>query len=100
MRWSAKNAVAKAVISPGNEPLRANILEDVNRLPTYRAPEGQKWSTFYLKKAKFVASDVYSEDETAIRARVKAVVESFATDAAEIFSTIEKVLAQTSTGAR
>jgi PD-(D/E)XK nuclease superfamily len=90
--WSDKNAVAKAIISPGDGPLRAIILAAAQHLTTYRPPEGKKWSSFYLKKSKFVASEVYSEDEAEIRAKVKRVIDGIEADAKEIFSTIAQAL--------
>ncbi len=90
--WSDKNAVAKAVIAPGDEPLRAMILAAVQHLDGYRTPEGQKWSTFYSKKFRFVASEIYNEDEAEVRAKVKKVIDGIAGDAAKIFSTIAEAL--------
>jgi hypothetical protein len=92
--WSDQNAVAKAVISPGNELLRETILSAAKGLKFYRRPEGKKWSSFYLKKSKFVASEVYNEDEGEIEAKVKRVIEGIAGDAAEIFSTIADAVPQ------
>lgn len=90
--WSDQNAVGKAVISPGNEALRETILSAAKDLKFYRKPEGKKWSSFYLKKAKFVASEVYNEDEAEIEAKVKRVIDGIAGDAREIFATIVKAL--------
>ncbi|WP_316228188.1 MULTISPECIES: PD-(D/E)XK nuclease family protein [unclassified Bradyrhizobium] len=90
--WSDQNAVAKAIISPGNEGLRETILSAAKDLKSYRRPEGKKWSSFYLKKSKFVASEVYNEDEGDIRAKVKKVIENIEADANEIFATIAKAL--------
>ena len=47
---------------------------------------------FYLKKLKFVASEISNEDETDIKSKVKNVVDTVAADAAQIFSTIAKAL--------
>jgi hypothetical protein len=58
-------------------------------------PEGKKWSVFYSKKVKFVASEVSNEDESEIRSKVKKVVDAFAADATQIFSTMAKALPQT-----
>lgn len=55
--WTDRNAIAKAVISPGNEAMRELILAAVKKLKFYRSPEGKKWSVFYLEKRKFVASE-------------------------------------------
>ncbi|MBK3665080.1 PD-(D/E)XK nuclease family protein [Bradyrhizobium diazoefficiens] len=90
--WSDQNAVAKAIISPGNEELRETILSAAKDLKSYRKPEGKKWSSFYLKKSKFVASEVYNEDEAEIKAKVRRVVEAIEADANEIFTTIAKAL--------
>jgi hypothetical protein len=93
--WSDQNAVAKAIISPGNEGLRETILSAAKDLKSYRRPEGKKWSSFYLKKSKFVASEVYNEDEGEIRAKVKKVIENIEADANEIFATIAKAVPPT-----
>jgi hypothetical protein len=66
---------------------------------SYRQPEGQKWSTFYRRKTKFVAVEFYSDEKSVIEAKVKAVVDVFANDAAEIFATIEKALPATASAA-
>ncbi|MBK3665540.1 hypothetical protein JJE66_30460 [Bradyrhizobium diazoefficiens] len=68
---SCQNAVAKAIISPGNEGMREAILSAAKNLKFFRKPEGKKWSSFYPKKTKFVASEVYNEDEGEIRPKVK-----------------------------
>ncbi|WP_284267025.1 PD-(D/E)XK nuclease family protein [Bradyrhizobium iriomotense] len=90
--WSDKNAVAKAIISPGNEVIREAILSAATDLKFFRKPEGKKWSSFYLKKSKFVASEVYNEDEGEIKAKVKHVVENIEADANEIFGTVAKAV--------
>lgn len=90
--WSDQNAVAKAVISPGDETIRETILTAAKSLNSYRKPEGRKWSVFYLKKVTFVASEVSNEDVAEIRSKVKKVVDAVAADATQIFSTIAKAL--------
>jgi hypothetical protein len=90
--WSDQNAVAKAIISPGNEALREEILSATKDFKDYRKPEGKKWSSFYLKKSKFVASEVYNEDVDDIKAKVKRVIANIEADANEIFSRVAKVL--------
>jgi PD-(D/E)XK nuclease superfamily len=92
--WSDQNAVAKAVIAPGNENVRETILTAAKSLTSYRKPEGKKWSVFYLKKVKFVASQISNEDETEIKSKVKKVVDAVADDASQIFSTIAEALQQ------
>ncbi|WP_315765192.1 hypothetical protein [Bradyrhizobium sp. SZCCHNS2005] len=72
--------------------MRETILSAAKDLKSYRRPEGKKWSSFYLKKSKFVASEVYNEDEGDIRAKVKKVIENIEADANEIFATIAKAL--------
>jgi hypothetical protein len=91
--WSKQNAVAKAVIAPGDETVREMILNAAKSLTSYRKPEGKKWSGFYLRKVKFVASEVSNEDEAEIKSKVKKVVDSIAADATQIFSTIAKAVA-------
>jgi hypothetical protein len=93
--WSDKNAIMKAVICPGNESLRQTIMAAVKHLKRYRPPPGKKWSVFYSEKIKFVASEIYNEEESDIKARVKNVVDVIAADATEIFSTIAKALPET-----
>ena len=74
--WTDQNAVAKAVIVPGDEKVRETILTAAKNLTSYRKPEGKKWSVFYLKKVKFVASEVSNEDESEIKSKVKKVVDA------------------------
>ncbi len=90
--WSGQKAVAKAVIAPGNEKVREAILTAAKALGSYRKPEGKKWSVFYLKRMRFVAPDVSSEDESEIKSKVKKVVDAVAADATEIFSTVSEAL--------
>jgi PD-(D/E)XK nuclease superfamily protein len=90
--WSDQNAVAKAVIAPGSQNVRETILTAAKSLSSYRPPEGKKWSVFYMKKVKFVASEVSNDDESEIKSKVKKVVEAVAADASQIFSTIAKAL--------
>jgi hypothetical protein len=91
--WSDQNAVAKAIISPGcSDQLREAILTATKTLKSYRKPEGKKWSSFYLKKVKFVASEVYNDEEGEIKAKVKKVIEAIEVDATEIFDTISNAL--------
>jgi hypothetical protein len=90
--WSDQNAVAKAVIAPGNEKVRETILAAAKSLASYRKPEGKKWTVFFLKKEKFIASEVSNEDESEIKIKVKKVVDAVAADAMQIFSTISKAL--------
>jgi hypothetical protein len=42
----------------GNEGIREAILSAAKDLKFFRRPEGKKWSSFFLKKSKFVASEV------------------------------------------
>jgi hypothetical protein len=51
-------------------------------------------NVFYLRKMKFVASEVSNEDESEIKNKIKRVVEAVAADATQIFSTIGKALPQ------
>lgn len=90
--WTDRNAIAKAVISPGNESMRELILTAVKKLKFYRPPEGKKWSVFFLEKRKFVVSEVHNEEEAEIRIKVKKIVDSIAPDAELIFSTIAAAL--------
>ena len=90
--WSDQNAVAKAVIAPGNENVRETILTAAKSLASYRKPEGKKWSVFYLRKVKFVASEVSNEDESEIKSKVKKVIDAVATDATQIFERIAEAL--------
>ena len=90
--WSDQNAAAKAVIAPGNEMVREIILTAAKSLSSYRQPAGKKWSVFYLKKVKFVASEVSNEDKSEIENKIKKVVDAVAADAEQIFSTIAKAL--------
>jgi hypothetical protein len=72
--------------------LRETILAAVKGLKTYRKPEGNKWSTFYLKRLNFVPSELFSEDKSHIEAQVKQVIDVIADDAKEILATIEAAL--------
>ena len=90
--WSDQNAVAKAVIAPGNENVRETILTAAKSLASYRKPEGKKWSVFYLRKVKFVASEISNEDESEIKSKVNKVIDAVATDATQIFERIAEAL--------
>jgi PD-(D/E)XK nuclease superfamily len=86
--WSDRNAIIKAVVAPGDEKVRDSILSSVKTLDLYRKPEGKKWSIFYIKKIKFVASEVISEEESEIKGKIKNIIDNFADDVAKISSTI------------
>lgn len=87
-----KPAVAKAVVCPGDDALRDRILSVVKGLKTFRKPEGKKWSTFYLRKLNFVPAELFVEDRSHIQVQVKQVIDQIASDAKEIFDTIEAAL--------
>jgi PD-(D/E)XK nuclease superfamily len=86
--WSDRNAIIKAVVAPGDEKVRDSILSSVKTLDLYRKPEGKKWSIFYIKKIKFVASEVISEEESEIKGKIKNIIDNVADDVAKISSTI------------
>jgi hypothetical protein len=90
--WSDQNAIAKAIIAPGNEKVREIVLAAAKSIASYRKPEGKKWSVFYMKKVKFVASEISNEDESEIKNKVKKVVDAVALDAEQIFSTIASAI--------
>jgi hypothetical protein len=77
------------VIAPGDEKLREVILHAAKGLDIYRKPEGKKWSVFYIKKVKFVASEVINEDEVEIKNRVSKVVDSVVADAEKILLAVD-----------
>src|SRR5262249_53746690 len=85
--WSDRDAIVKAIVAPGDEMLRDLILNSVKSLSMYRKPEGKKWSVFYMKKIKFVASEVISEEESDIRSKIKSIIEGIADDIEKIAST-------------
>lgn len=88
--WSGKNAIGKAIISPGDEELREKILRCVQGLKFYHKPEGRKWLVFFTKKVKFCASEVIAEEEAEIRKKVALVVDAVVGEAQEVFDTINR----------
>jgi len=90
--WNKRNAVMKAVISPGDNALRERLLDAAKELPFYRKPTGEQWLVFFIKRFPFVAADIANEEEPEIRRRVAKVVSDAKEDAEKILRALEKVV--------
>lgn len=94
--WNKTYAVMKAVIAPGDEALRAKLLEAVSSglSPSiFRKPTGKQWLVFYIKKFRpFNAEEIANEEESEIKKRIAKIVSDSKVDAMAILHALETVV--------
>lgn len=90
--WREDTAILSAVISPGDETTRSDLMEAIKESKYFQQPQGKKWLQIYRERSEFKSEEMINEDEDAIKKAISKIFEKSQAAIKDISDKIETSL--------